>query len=79
METNSEPLTEAQIKEQQKRMLNFYKENMEYVEVQAKHDKLVADIEEARVRILIARTTYANMKAGPEKQKGETKPGKEGA
>lgn len=68
--------TEEEIKEQQDKMQAFYEKNLPFLRIQHDHDTMLAEIEEARVRVALARIQFANLNS-PDKPKIETEKKKE--
>jgi hypothetical protein len=53
IEQEFEQLTPEELDARKKEMLSFYKEQIEFLEVQKQYESLAADVEEARLRRLI--------------------------
>ena len=58
-------LTAAEIAEYKKKTLEFYRERISFMKVQLEFERLSADIEEAKLRGLIATLKYAQITAPP--------------
>lgn len=58
---NQQELSPEQIAEYKKATLAFYKERMAFLKTQREYEVLCADIEEAKLRALIARIKYAQI------------------
>ena len=73
-ETVNQPeLTAEEIADLKKKSLDFYKDRIEFLTVQFEFEKLVADIEDAKLRGLIARLKMAQITA-PEKEDEDEEP-----
>lgn len=60
---HQEQLSAEEIKARKQEMLNFYKDSMEYLEAQHKYEKLLADIDEARLRRASIQMQFAQLMA----------------
>lgn len=66
-----EELTQEQIAEMRKRTLEFYKSRISFLKVQCEYEKLVADVEEHKLRALTAQIKYAHITAPQEEEEEE--------
>lgn len=64
-------LTPEQIKANRVKIIDFYKKQNEVLELQAKHESLMADIEMSRAKRLEMIIRQAQMQAGPETEDPE--------
>lgn len=63
--TENQRLTPQQIAEYKKATLEFYKERIAVLKYQKEYEILCADIEEAKLRALIAQVKYAQIVTPP--------------
>ena len=63
--TENQQLTPQQIAEYKKATLEFYKERIAVLKYQKEYEILCADIEEAKLRALIAQVKYAQIVTPP--------------
>lgn len=70
-EVNQQELSPEQIAEMRKRTLEFYKSRISFLKVQCEYEKIVADIEEHKLRALTAQIKYAHITAPQEEEEGE--------
>jgi hypothetical protein len=63
---NQQELTAEQIAEYRKASDAFYKERISFMKVQMQYEQLSADIEEAKLRGLMARLKMAHITAPPQ-------------
>jgi hypothetical protein len=73
---NQQPLTPEQIEEYKRTSLEFYRDRIEFMKVQLEYEKLNADVEEAKLRSLIATLKYAQI-TSPMDEEEETNTTKE--
>ena len=71
--TENQQLTPQQIAEYKKVTLEFYKERIAVLKYQKEYEILCADIEEAKLRSLIAQVKYAQIVTPPLEEEDETK------
>ena len=64
--TEEQEYTDAQIKEMRKKMLAYYKEEIVFLKVQEQYERLIADVEEHKVRKFVAMARGAQMYAQAE-------------
>ena len=64
-------LTAAEIAEYKKKSLEFYKDRISFMKVQLEFERLSADIEETKLRGLIATLKYAQITAPPKEEDDE--------
>jgi len=62
-EVNQPELTESEIAEMKKRTLAFYKDRIAFMKIQFEFERLSADIEEAKLRGLMATLKMAHITA----------------
>lgn len=67
-DTTTEKLSQEEIDKRKEEMLNFYKEQIEFLKVQEEFEALAANIEEHRLRRAVAIIRTANLQAPPESQ-----------
>lgn len=60
---HQEQLSAEEIQARKQEMLNFYTDSMEYLEAQYKYEKLLADIDEARLKRATIQMQFANLMA----------------
>jgi hypothetical protein len=60
---HQEELSPEQLKERRAEMQKFYEDSVPYLEAQAKYEKLLTDVEEARYKRATMQLQYANMMA----------------
>lgn len=60
---HQEQLSPEEIQARKQEMLNFYKDSMEYLEAQYKYEKLLADIDEARLKRATIQMQFAQLMA----------------
>lgn len=65
---HQEQLSNEEIQARKQEMLNFYKDSMEYLEAQHKYEKLLADIDEARLRRASIQMQFAQLMAAQSEQ-----------
>ena len=70
-EVNQQELTPQQIAEYKKRTIDFYKDRISFMKVQLEFEKLSADIEETKLRGLIATLKFAQITAPPKEEDEE--------
>jgi hypothetical protein len=70
-------LTPEEIAARKQEMLDFYNESMEYLEAQYKYEKLLADIDESRLRRASVQMQFANLMAAQMDNEQEQSEGKE--
>jgi|APFre7841882793_1041355.scaffolds.fasta_scaffold00161_19 hypothetical protein len=63
---NQQELTAEQIAEYRKTSLSFYKDRISFMKVQLEYEQLSADIEEAKLKALMARLKMAHITAPPQ-------------
>jgi hypothetical protein len=68
---NQQELTQEQIAELKRNTLAFYKDRIAFMKVQLEFEKLSADIEEAKLRGLIATLKMAQITAPPQEEEEE--------
>jgi hypothetical protein len=68
---NQQELTAEQIAELRKNTLHFYKDRIQFLKVQLEFEKLSADIEEEKLRGLMAQLKMAHITSPPEQQEEE--------
>lgn len=76
---HQEQLSAEEIQARKQEMLNFYKDSMEYLEAQYKYEKLLADIDEARlkratIQMQFAQLMAAQMESGQEEEDDKPEP-----
>lgn len=77
MENTQMPeLSPEEIAARKEEMLSFYKDQIEFLKVQIEFETLTADIEEARLRRLVAMVRQAQIQSPPEPE-SETPAGAE--
>ena len=64
-------LTPEEIAARKQEMLDFYKEQIEFMKVQHEFEKLSADIEDERLRRMVAMIRQAQLQTPPESQEEE--------
>lgn len=72
-EVNQPELSKDEIAEMKKRTLAFYKDRIAFMKVQCEYEKLSADIEEHKLRGLMATLKYAHITAPQEEEDEEEK------
>lgn len=77
MENNEKIFTMEEMEKQQTKMQEFMEKNLPFLRIQHEHDTKLAEIEEARVRMFLARTQLAQLQAPPSDQDKKSEPGKE--
>ena len=60
---HQEQLSPEEIQARKQEMLHFYKDSMEYLEAQYKYEKLLADIDEARLKRATIQMQFAQLMA----------------
>ena len=70
-EVNQQELTPQQIEEYKKRTIDFYKDRISFMKYQLEFEKLSADIEETKLRGLIATLKFAQITAPPKEEDEE--------
>lgn len=65
MSEEKKELTSEQVEENRKKVIEYYKKQVEVLEPQAKYETLMADIEQARARRMEMIIRQAQMAAGP--------------
>ena len=70
-EVNQQELTPQQIAEYKKRTIDFYKDRISFMKYQLEFEKLSADIEETKLRGLIATLKFAQITAPPKEEDEE--------
>lgn len=68
---NQQELTQEQIAEYRKTSLAFYKDRIAFMKVQFEYERIAADIEEAKLRGLMARLKMAHITAPPSEEEPE--------
>lgn len=68
---NQQELTQEQIAEYRKTSLAFYKDRIAFMKVQFEYERISADIEEAKLRGLMARLKMAHITAPPTEEESE--------
>lgn len=68
---NQQELTPEQIAEYRKTSLAFYKDRIAFMKVQFEYERLSADIEEAKLRALMARLKMAHITTPPDEEENE--------
>lgn len=68
---NQQELTQEQIAEYRKTSLAFYKDRIAFMKVQFEYERIAADIEEAKLRGLMARLKMAHITAPPTEEESE--------
>lgn len=68
---NQQELTQEQIAEYRKTSLAFYKDRIAFMKVQFEYERITADIEEAKLRGLMARLKMAHITAPPTEEESE--------
>jgi|688.fasta_scaffold1262954_1 hypothetical protein len=68
---NQQELTAEQIAELRKNTLHFYKDRIQFLKVQLEFEKLSADIEEEKLRGLMAQLKMAHITAPPQEEQEE--------
>jgi hypothetical protein len=71
MPEEKEELSPEQLKANRDKVINYYKNQIEVLEYQARHESLLADIESSRAKRMEMIIRQAQMKAGPESEKAE--------
>lgn len=66
-------LSPEEIKARKEEMLAFYDNEIPFLEKRAKYEMLLADIDEARTRRLMANVQMASMMTGPESEEKDGK------
>jgi hypothetical protein len=69
-------LSAEQIAELKKRSIDFYKERIEFLNYQHQYEKLIADIEDCKLRGLIATLKVAQITAPPQEEEIDDNPEK---
>lgn len=70
--------SQEEMNAKKKEMLEFYKEQIDFLEVQVKFETLTAEIEEQRLKRLVAMIRQAQIQSPPEEGKPEA-PAKDAA
>ena len=68
---NQQELTQEQIAEYRRTSLAFYKDRIAFMKVQFEYERIAADIEEAKLRGLMARLKMAHITAPPTEEESE--------
>jgi hypothetical protein len=68
---NQQELTAEQIAELRKNTLHFYKDRIQFLKVQLEFEKLSADLEEEKLRGLMAQLKMAHITAPPQEEEEE--------
>jgi len=68
---NQQELTAEQIAEYKKTTMTFYKDRIAFMKVQLEYERLSADIDEAKLRGLMARLKMAHITAPPQEESEE--------
>lgn len=68
---NQQELTPEQIAEFRKTSIAFYKDRIAFMKIQFEYERLSADIEEAKLRALMARLKMAHITAPPQEEESE--------
>jgi hypothetical protein len=68
---NQQELTAEQIAELRKNTLHFYKDRIQFLIVQLEFEKVSADIEEEKLRGLMAQLKMAHITAPPQEEQEE--------
>jgi hypothetical protein len=68
-------LSQEEIAARKEEMLTFYKEQIEFLTKQKEFETLTADIEEARLRRLVAIVRQAQIQSPPEAEEGSPEKG----
>ena len=63
--------TPEEVAARKQEMLDFYKEQIEFMKVQHEFEKLSADIEDERLRRMVAMIRQAQLQTPPESPEGE--------
>lgn len=69
---NAQQVSEEEMAERKEEMLAFYKEQIDFLHVQMEFEKLTADIEETRLRRLLAIVRQAQIQSPPEESSSES-------
>jgi hypothetical protein len=67
-EVNQQELTAEQIQAYKKASLDFYKERISFMKVQLEYERLSAEIDEMKLKGLIARLKYAQITTPQEEE-----------
>jgi hypothetical protein len=70
-EVNQQEFTAEEIAEMRKKSLEFYKSRISFLKIQAEYEKLTADIEEHKLRALMAQLKWAHITAPPQEEEEE--------
>lgn len=68
---NQQELTAEQIAEYRKTTMAFYKDRISFMKVQLEYERLSAEIEEAKLKGLMARLKMAHITAPPQEESEE--------
>lgn len=67
-DSKNQQFTPEELAQKKSEMLKFYKDNVEYLEAQVKYERLLAEIDEVRVRRLKAQHEFAYLTMTPEQE-----------
>ena len=72
MENQQKEMSPEEMAERKAKLVQFYKDQIEFLKIQVAYETLVADVEEQRARATYAQVKVAQMMAGPSKESTNT-------